>query len=286
MARLQDEGPTGVRTTMVKVERIKIRKDHNTRQWIGNEPDAPSHIAQAFAALKESIRAFGGIWPDRPLTVYGDGDDWYIQIGYRRLTAVKELIAEGMKIESVPCVAADRGQDVQRDVLRQLAENENAQPIEPVDEARAYERMIHAGIAVEKIAEYRAVSLSVVKDRLALLNLNADTLADVAAGAIPLSKATKLGKRKTARKGALSDDGEKAEVAELKKNTIKTAGSGKPRLARGTKPAAKKKDDIWARVDTARGMIAAGDLAKWKQPNLNETLTAFLDYLTGEDKAE
>ena len=228
---------------MLRPEHIKIDLTHNVRGYIGNEPDAPANIKADFEALVESVIDFNGIWPWNPLAVRSDGEAGWIRKGYRRLAAVLEANKRGCNIVGVPCVPDVVSKDPTHDILSQLAANENAATLRPVDEAFAYQRLLDAGMTVDAIATARRASPAVIKDRLALLNLTSETRAAVAGELIPLSRAAKMGKAKSAKDNPLTDAQEKEEVAEIMANTIQTRGSGKPRLARGTKPAPKKKDD-------------------------------------------
>lgn len=76
----------------LKFEQITPRYDLNARGEM-------SYGDEQFRALKQSIYENGLI---EPLIVYHSGDEYILIAGYRRYTAMKEIISEGKNIDLVP----------------------------------------------------------------------------------------------------------------------------------------------------------------------------------------
>lgn len=145
-------------TDLFKIDprKIAIRDGWNPRSTLDDLAD-----------LKESIRN-NGFYPDKALLLYRRGANLELISGHRRLHAVLELINEGVPIVSIPAVLDQTGDEGER-LARALAANQNGVPLEPMDEARAFQRLVGYGWESKRIAEKIGRSLSFVYGRLKLL---------------------------------------------------------------------------------------------------------------------
>lgn len=115
-------------------------------------------------SLTGSVDMFGLF---QPVTVYQDGADGYVLLlGHRRLAAVQ---AAG-RTEIEANVVDAPGDDAER-ILVQLDENLEQVGLSPLDEARAYQRLVGLGMAQNEIAAQRGVSPATISQRLKLLDL-------------------------------------------------------------------------------------------------------------------
>ena len=125
-------------------------------------------------ALKMSLRD-NGFYVDKPLLLHRTGEQLVLISGHCRLQAVLELIDEGVPFVSAPAVLDQTGDEGER-LARALAANQNSAPLEPLDEARAFKRLIGYGWESKRIAEKVGRSLSHVYGRLKLLEAGPDVL--------------------------------------------------------------------------------------------------------------
>src|SRR3990167_8776973 len=152
-------------TDLFKIDprKIVVRDGWNPRSNLDNLDD-----------LKASIRE-NGFYPDKPLLLYRRGAELELISGHRRLQSVLELIDEGVPILSIPAVLDQSGNDGER-LGRALAANQNGVPLEPLDEAHAFQRLVGYGWEPKRIAEKIGRSLSYVYGRLKLLEATSDVL--------------------------------------------------------------------------------------------------------------
>lgn len=160
-------------TDLFKVDprKIVIRDGWNPRTVVTDLED-----------LKASIRD-NGFYPDKALLVYRRGTDVELISGHRRLQAVLALIEEGVPIVAVPAVLDQMGDEGER-LARALSANENGVPLEPLDAAKAFQRLTGYGWEPKRIASKVGRSLSFVYGRLKLLEATADVLDAAARGEI------------------------------------------------------------------------------------------------------
>ena len=137
--------------TMVPLQKIKPREGFNPRSEFGDEQ---------MAELVESIRLHGII---TPLTLAPDGDGFVIVAGERRYRAAKRA-----KLKEVPAQV----RDVDGDALTlAVAENVIRADLNPVEEARAYERLVMEDGGAGKVAKLVGRSEKLIGERLDLLRL-------------------------------------------------------------------------------------------------------------------
>lgn len=152
-------------TDLFKIDprKIVIVEEWNPRSALGDLAD-----------LKASIRD-NGFYADKALLLYRRGADLELVSGHRRLSAVLELIAEGVPIVSIPAVLDQTGDEGER-FARALSANQNGVPLDPMDEASAFKRLVGYGWESKRIATKIGRSLSYVYGRLKLLEAETDVL--------------------------------------------------------------------------------------------------------------
>jgi ParB/RepB/Spo0J family partition protein len=133
--------------------------------------------------LAASIKAVGIL---QPLTVDAEGARYRLRYGHRRLAAAK-LAGHG----EVPCIVRSPLADPAVRVER-LIENLHRKNLEPLEEAKAYQQLIAAGMTQADVARRVAVSQATVSARLSLLVLPPAAQAMVRDKRLPLVEATKL----------------------------------------------------------------------------------------------
>ena len=160
-------------TDLFKIDpcKIVIRDGWNPRSALGDLED-----------LKASIRD-NGFYPDKALLLYRRGADLELISGHRRLHAVLELIEEGVPIIAVPALLDQTGDEGER-LARALSANQNSVPLDPMDEAQAFQRLAGYGWEPKRIASKVGRSLSYVYGRLKLLEATADVIDAASRGEI------------------------------------------------------------------------------------------------------
>ena len=114
---------------------------------ISPDPDQPrKHFdPDDLQELANSIRESGLL---QPITIRPDGDGAYMLIaGERRYRACRSL-----EWETIPAIVRDDLSDKET-VLLQLLENTARQDLNPIEEAKAYRKMVDEGFTVEEIAK-------------------------------------------------------------------------------------------------------------------------------------
>jgi transcriptional regulator with XRE-family HTH domain len=145
---------------------IEIEPGFNGRDMENLSPRTRSHIDR----MKEAIRA-GVIMPPLRVRV---ADKIYVVEGHCRLTAYKELIAEGEEIALVKCEQFN-GNDEDRDF--EVLNSSSQLHLTRLEQGRIYKRRAAYGWSVARIAERARMSPSYVEQNLMLANANADVQA-------------------------------------------------------------------------------------------------------------
>jgi ParB family chromosome partitioning protein len=159
--------------TTVPLAKIKPREGFNPRSEFADEQ---------MAELVESVKQHGII---TPLTLAPDGDGRFTIIaGERRYRAAKAA-----KLKEVPAQVRDGDGDA---LALAVAENVIRADLNPVEEARAYERLVaeHGGAA--KVAKLVGRSARLIGERLDLLRLSEEAQALLGARRVPLACAPAL----------------------------------------------------------------------------------------------
>jgi len=145
-----------------------------------NPRDETEQLKQHIATIAASIVAVG-YDAAKPLTVYQDGDDYFISDGHCRLRAVLGAIKAGTPIETVPVVLESRGINEEARVAGILTRN-NGLRLEPLEQGRVYLRLQGFGWTDKKIAETSGMSISHVKQIFELMAATPEAQAMVKAG--------------------------------------------------------------------------------------------------------
>ena len=158
--------------TMVPLAKIKSREGFNPRAEFGDEQ---------MAELVASVKQHGII---TPLTLAPDGDGFVIVAGERRYRAAKQA-----KLKDVPAQVRDADGDA---LTLAVAENVIRADLNPVEEARAYERLVQERGDAAKVAKLVGRSEKLIGERLDLLHLSDEAQALLAARRVPLACAPAL----------------------------------------------------------------------------------------------
>ena len=158
--------------TMVPLAKIKARDGFN--------PRAEFHDEQ-MAELVASVKQHGII---TPLTLAPDGDGFVIVAGERRYRAAKQA-----RLREVPAQIRDGDGDA---LTLAVAENVIRANLNPVEEARAYERLVAEHGDAAKVAKLVGRSGTLIGERLDLLRLPEEAQALLAARRVPLACAPAL----------------------------------------------------------------------------------------------
>jgi ParB/RepB/Spo0J family partition protein len=158
--------------TTVPLAKIKPREGFNPRSEFADEQ---------MAELVESVKQHGII---TPLTLAPDGDGFVIVAGERRYRAAKQA-----KLKEVPAQVRDGDGDA---LTLAVAENVIRADLNPVEEARAYERLVAEHGNAAKVAKLVGRSEKLIGERLDLLCLPDEAQALLAARKVPLACAPAL----------------------------------------------------------------------------------------------
>ncbi|MBN2002981.1 MAG: ParB/RepB/Spo0J family partition protein [Anaerolineae bacterium] len=140
--------------------------------------------------LAESIAEHGLA---QPITVRRRGEGYEIVAGERRYRA-HLLLAGASRLERATIPAIVREYDDEQAAAIMLAENVQRADLNPIDEARAYQKRVERwGWSTGQAAEKAKVSLTRVRSRLELLKLAPEVQEWVRLGIIPLGHAAELG---------------------------------------------------------------------------------------------
>lgn len=146
----------------------------------GNVRDRLTGITE----LADSIRELGVL---QPITVARRPEGGFtVVFGHRRLAAAK---AAGR--EALPALIVGDYMPDDR-LARQMAENTGRVPLDPIEEARGYARMVQLGKSVAEVAAICGVSQPTVRSRTALLSLSKADQARVRDGLISLGDAAQI----------------------------------------------------------------------------------------------
>lgn len=157
MASLKDFTEGRRDLIMVDPRKLQVKAGFNVRQ------DSPSYL-QHIAELKESIRENG---IKTPLEVFIEGDALYVSAGHTRLRSVMELIAEGVEIKTIPCLPEAKGTSEVDRTLNLIVSN-SGKPLEPIEQAEVFKRLLGYGWTNADIARKTGYSQSHIGNCIAL----------------------------------------------------------------------------------------------------------------------
>lgn len=138
---------------------IVIKEGFNPRKEIGD-----------IYELKNNIRGNG---VKNPVIVIMDGKEMILVAGHRRLTCTMELINEGCDIKWIPGKCLPKSTTREQILAEALRENQQC-PLKAIEIAMAYQQYVNWGWSPQQIADEVTMSISYVKNTLALLKGSPD----------------------------------------------------------------------------------------------------------------
>lgn len=252
-AAMRDADAKSADLWMVPVDQLRLLPGFNIR------PIKAEHVA----SLKEAIRVNGY---NRGEVLKGfvskDGDAGNVinvWDGQHRLTAVRELIAEGVPIEFLPVVVSPAGTSMVDVTVGMIETSDKKMALAPQDWATACKRLIGFGVGVDEIAQRLGKTKQQVGDYLVLAGASRRVLAMVEEKKVSGTNAIRLLKKHGAGTAEVLDKTFEAALARGKKKV--TAATLSP-----------QRDLVADAAVWINGNCAAGDIA---------TLVAMLSHLTG-----
>jgi ParB family chromosome partitioning protein len=167
IAEDRDQTAIGIKKVtdyMLDPRNISIEPGFNARDMVNMSPRTRAHVD----GIKDAIRA-GDTMP--PLEVRIAGDRILVVEGHCRLTAYKELIAEGEEIRLV-AVRQHKGNDEDRDF--HVLNSASQLHLTRLEQGRIYKRRVGYGWSVAQIAERVRKSPAYVEQNLMLANADSD----------------------------------------------------------------------------------------------------------------
>jgi ParB/RepB/Spo0J family partition protein len=122
-----------------------------------------------------------------------DGNGIILRDGQRRLTAVLDLIEQGVPIAKVPCLFTRTNMSEVEALCLTVLTN-TGKPLNPLEEARAFARLRNYGLTQSEIAKRTNKSEGTVHNRLALLDTSPRVQEAVRQKELPTSEALALAK--------------------------------------------------------------------------------------------
>lgn len=167
--------------------------------------DNPRTHLDGIEELAESIAQLGQLVPI--IVERRDDARFDLLAGHRRCAALRFLDREYARADvrvGAPLGELDRG-------LLMLAENAQRRPVDPIDEANAYRRLMDEhNLSQSELARRTGVQQVLISSRLMLLRLSPADQARVRSGALTLDAARKIAnpepKRRASRGGAVAVD--------------------------------------------------------------------------------
>lgn len=156
----------------------------NTEQVRPNQQQPRRHFrSDALRELAESIRVHGLL---QPVLVRDAGDGWELIAGERRWRAARLA-----GLERIPAVVRSEEDETGR-LLLALVENLQRQDLDPLEEARALDRLSRLGLTHQEIADRLGRSRVAVTQSLRLLDAGPALTAAVESGALSAGHARSL----------------------------------------------------------------------------------------------
>lgn len=180
MARLKDLADGVSDLFKIDPRIIKVQEGFNVRQ---PGPALDEHIAK----LSNSIAVLG---VQTPLTVRLEGDEVLLVDGHCRLAATLKAIESGSNIQTVPCIPEGRYAD-EGDRTLMLVTRNDGKPLEPLEKAEVFKRLIGFGWTEDKIAQKAGLSTKQVQNLLTLSAAPMEVKELVSSGEVAASTAIK-----------------------------------------------------------------------------------------------
>ena len=244
------------RSTILNIDptKIQIKAGLNVRQL--DDAENREHIDYLKASISEN-----GFLKGHPLTIFQEGDAVFVSDGHCRITAVHELLDEGLEILTVPCIAEERGVGEMDRILRQTTSN-SGKRLTMLEEAYNVERLKSFGMSLTEIARRFGKSPGYVSQLLDFKAAPAEVIQMVKQGQVSATFAAETVRdHKTEGVKILKDAVATAKSQGAKKATKKHSAIHQPkpkiielvellRLARD-KLAAKGASELTKRIDKA-----------------------------------
>ena len=144
-----------------------------------------SYDEETIDELAQSIRTQGLL---TPLLVMPRGVGYQIIAGHRRFKALHQVKD---REDNVPCVVVDALNTTEYTQLM-LVENLQRADLDPIDEARGFQRLVNAGMTRDAVAKSIGKSGAYITKRLALLDLPDELVAAISSKTLGLEVAYKL----------------------------------------------------------------------------------------------
>lgn len=183
--------PKVAKATPVELERIRGHKRDAT-MLLSDIVVANDNIRDAentdIESLAKSIRQHGLLQP-LGLELIGDGR-WLLAFGYRRYLALLALHAQ-----HVPVTFKNASEHDYTRTVRMIAENNERQDLNPIEEAQAISRLVKwYDMTQKQVAEVMNVNKNLITSRLRLLELPPEAQSGVADGSIPVEVGARIGR--------------------------------------------------------------------------------------------
>jgi len=148
-------------------------------------PDNPRKDLGDLTELADSIRANGIFQNLTVIPVDDNFEQFTVVIGHRRLAAAKLA-----GLTEVPCVISQM--TVKEQMQTMLLENMQRAELTVYEQAQGFQMMLDLGSTVEEVAEKSGFSVSTVRRRVKMMELDQDVLKEVSARQLSLSDFDKL----------------------------------------------------------------------------------------------
>ena len=232
---------------------------------IWKNPDNPRRDLGDLDEMVSSIKANGVLQNLTVVSKIGevsgkwDGETSMLVIGHRRLAAAKLA-----GLDAVPCEVREMtyGEQVQT----MLVENMARKGLTPYEEAQGFQMMLDLGSTVEQVAENSGFSVTTVRTRRKLLDLDPDIFKETAERNVSLSEYMKL---------------DKLESIERKNEVLKEIGTNNFDMALRNAIAKEKNEKEWA--ERLAAVQAFATEVPYDTRNQYETVKSIYPYVKLED---
>lgn len=204
------------RTDLMKVDlaNIEIEEGFNVRKEMGNIEE-----------LAKSIASLGQIEPAKGYKKPGE-DKYVLTDGHRRFAAAK--LANELGLDGAPNILTlvPSSKNMVNRLYEMAVTGVEKKPLEPIEEANVYLKLVEAGEKVDDIALKMGKSRPHVYTRLNLLDLNEEIQEMVKQG--KLSATTAVNESRKIKKGEKTEE----EVLETLKDAVESKKDGKKATAK------------------------------------------------------
>ncbi len=194
---------------------------------------------EALAELAESIRTHGVL---EPIIVRPMEAGYELVVGERRWRAAQQA-----GLSQIPSVVREMSD--QEAAVIALVENLQREDLNPIEEAKAFKRLLELNMTQEEVAAQVGRSRSAVANSLRLLTLPADMQALISNGRLSVGHAKVLlgvdspVQREALLRRVLDEQMTVRQTEELVRSV--SAGRRRPHRRRSAPPAVSRKDPVW-----------------------------------------